>query len=235
MSKVDVKAIPPDYDTDPERFRTNVKAVDKYGLDGDVHEAVAERLAIESVRPVLDLGCGEGRFLQPARTRGLPTIAFDYSKTMLQAVTDPRTQGDACYLPFAENVFGSVVALYMLYHLLEPHKAIAESHRVLYSGGLFVACAPSRYNDPELASVLSQSHRTFDAENGRELISQYFQDIEIERWDAPLVHLPDLEALALYLRGRQLNTDKVQDAIKHIRTPLTLTKRGALFIGRKQM
>jgi len=172
---------------------------------------------------------------EPARKRGLFTVAFDYSETMLKAVTNLRTQGDARHLPFPDNTFGAVVALYMLYHLSDPREAVAESHRVLHTGGLFVACAPSRYNDPELASVLSPSRHTFDAENGLEMIGDYFQDIEVERWDAPLVHLPDLNALALYLRGRQLEAKKAQDAIKRLQTPLTLTKRGALFVGRKQV
>jgi hypothetical protein len=41
-----MKAIPLDYDENPERFRANVKAVDRYALESDVHETVAERLAV---------------------------------------------------------------------------------------------------------------------------------------------------------------------------------------------
>jgi SAM-dependent methyltransferase len=227
-----MKAIPLDYDENPERFRANVKAVDRYALESDVHETVAERLAVQSSGLILDLGCGEGRFLQPARAKGLYTIAFDYSATMLKTVANPRAQGDARRLPFPNNSFSAVVALYMLYHLPDPWEALAESQRVLHSGGLFVACAPSRFNDPELASVLSPTQHTFDAENGLEMIQDYFQDIQVEKWDAPLVHLPDRKALTLYLKGRQLKAEKIQEAVQHLKTPLTLTKRGALFVGR---
>lgn len=228
-----MKAIPLDYDENPERFRANVKAVDRYALVGDVHEAVAVRLATESPNLTLDLGCGEGRFLQPSRSRGLYTIGFDYSATMLKAVANPRVQGDARHLPFPNNNFGAVVALYMLYHLPNPREAIAEGRRILHPGGLFVACAPSRFNDPELASVLSPTQHTFDAENGLEMIQDYFQDVQVERWDAPLVRLPDREALILYLKGRHLTGEKFQEAVQQLKTPLTLTKRGALFVGRK--
>lgn len=230
-----MKAIPLDYDKNPDRFRANVKAVDRYALEGDVHEAVAERLVAESSGLILDLGCGEGRFLQPARVKGLYTIAFDYSATMLKAVAEPRVQGDARQLPFPHDSFSAIVALYMLYHLPDPREAIAESQRILHPGGLFVACAPSRFNDPELASVLSSTQHTFDAENGLEMIQDYFQDVQVERWDAPLVHLPDREALTLYLKGRQMKAEKIHEAAQHLQTPLTLTKRGALFVGRNRV
>jgi SAM-dependent methyltransferase len=75
----------------------------------------------------------------------------------------------------------------------DPREAIAESCRVLRPGGLFVACAPSRHNDPELAAILCpapapQTAATFDAENGPEMARAYFAEVEVERWDAPLVH-----------------------------------------------
>ena len=226
--------IPLDYDVDPERFRSNVKAVVNYGLMSDVHEEVADRFMEERLGRILDLGCGEGRFLAPARARGLTTIGFDYSPTMLDAIDDPRVQGDALDLPFADDAFGGVAALYMLYHLDKPLQAIAESHRVLQKNGLFVACAPSHHNDPELAAVLPHSQATFDAENGEAMLGQYFQNVEVERWDAPLVHLPDEEALKLYLRGRRLDLRTIQIALEQLQTPLTLTKRGALFFGYKR-
>lgn len=223
-----------DYDADPDRFRANVRAVEKYGLEGDVHESVARRLADERLVPVLDLGCGEGRLTRPARALGLPVTALDFSSAMLVAVASPRVRSDACRLPFGERTFGGVAALYMLYHLDDPCEAIAESWRVLRPGGLFVASAPSRYNDPELLAVVgSGSPATFDAENGPELIGQYFEIDQVEQWDAPLVRLPDREALRLYLRGRQLPAKTIARAIERVSTPLTLTKRGALIWGRK--
>ena len=49
-----------DYDSDPDRFRSGVKAVERYGLLGDVHSEVAERIAREDLWPALDMGCGTG-------------------------------------------------------------------------------------------------------------------------------------------------------------------------------
>ena len=161
------RAIPTDYDIDPNRFRANVRAVEQYGLANDVHDEVAQRIAAEGLGPALDLGCGEGRLSKPLFSLNVQTISLDASATMLAAMSGLRVQADACRLPFRDQSFGSVAALYMLYHLEDPRLALAECLRVLRPGGLFAACAPSRFNDPELADVLPPSEpATFDAENG---------------------------------------------------------------------
>lgn len=235
MAEVKTKPIPSDYDSDPDRFRTNIQATERYALIGDVHDAVAEQLASRQLDPILDIGCGEGRLIRPVRERELSIVALDNSATMLQAVSPPCILGDARNLPFPNRCFNAVTALYMLYHLPEPREVLVESQRVYARWYLYRLCCPSRYNDPELATVLSQSPMTFDAENGPEMVGEFFEVMQVERWDAPLVHLPDKKALARYLRGRSLSQENIQKAIERINVPLSLTKRGALIFGRKSL
>lgn len=228
---------PFDYDTDPGRFRVNSLAAKQFGLAEDVHEDVAVRFAEEHVDLALDIGCGQGKLLRLLRDMGVPAVGLDASLTMLEAASGSRVFGDARMLPFPENTFGGAAALYMLYHLDDPVQAVAECHRILRPGGLFAACAPSMYDSPELQSVLSGYgvSSTFDSENAPGIIGSVFGEIEIDAWDGPYVHLPDREALALYLRGRRLSSSEVERASNAIDTPLTLTKRGAIFYARKSV
>ena len=226
---------PLDYDTDPDRFRVNALTAKQFGLAEDVHEDVAGRFADEGIDRVLDVGCGQGRLLGLLRDVGIATVGLDSLPTMLKDAPGLRVFGDARMLPFPDNAFGGVAALYMLYHLEDPVQAVAECHRVLRPGGLFAACAPSRYDSPELQSVLPGYGvpSTFDSENAPEIVGSVFPDIEIDAWDGPYVHLPDREALALYLRGRRLSPAAAERASHTIDTPLTLTKRGAIIFACK--
>jgi len=161
-------------------------------------------------------------------------VGLDLSATMLSAVPGPCVRGDAIHLPFRSGSLGSVAALYVLYHLADPREAIAESYRVLRPGGLFVAATPSRYNDPELADVLPTSPpSTFDAEIAPSLVREFFQNIEVESWDAPLIHLPHVTAVVTYLIGRGLKATEAEAAARRVGAPLTLTKRGSLIYGYK--
>ena len=233
MMEREARVISADFDDDPERWRACTRATETYALVSDVHRYVADRLSKERLEPVLDLGCGDGRLMGPLRQRNTQVVGLDGSPTMLAAVVGPRVRGDARWLPFPTGSFGAVAALYMLYHLPDPRDTLAECWRVLRPRGVFSASAPSRHNDPELSSVLPQSPLTLYAENGPELVEEVFGEVELERWDAPLVHLPDRDALALYLYGHGLARKQAAKAALRVPTPLTLTKRGALIWARK--
>lgn len=236
MTGASRKSIPPDYDTDPQRFSAGQEAVRRYSAVGDVHNPVAERIFAEKLSPTLDVGCGEGRLVEPLRIRGFQVVGLDSSPTMLASIAEPKVVADARSIPFPDGYFGAVAALYMLYHLPEPRDVLAESRRVLRTGGLFVACAPSRHDNPELAGLLPESPPdTFDAENGPDLVREFFQDIEVQRWDAPLIRLPDEHALLMWLRGCGLLDKEAQRVARQVSLPLTLTKRGTLIFAYKRV
>ena len=60
MSESGRRAISADYDSDPERFLSGA-AIAPYRLVSDVHDELVERVTKEGLRPVLDIGCGDGR------------------------------------------------------------------------------------------------------------------------------------------------------------------------------
>jgi SAM-dependent methyltransferase len=135
--------------------------------------------------------------------------------------------GDAGQRPVASGSVWSVAALWMLYHLDEPATAIAEAHRVLRPGGLFVASASRRDDSPELCPPSAPT--TFDAEEAPSIVQRVFGEVEVEGWDAPLVELHDRDEVRRYLVQQMGDPRRADD----VEVPITVTKRGCLVWARK--
>jgi SAM-dependent methyltransferase len=223
-----------DYDSDPGRFAANQLATRRFNRRGDLHPDVAATLAAHGCRLVADIGGGNGALARSLAYYHIRAVVIDQAAHVEQAPR-PAIRADASHLPFRGATFDAAAALWMLYHLAEPLVALREAHRLLREGGLLVACAPSRYNDPELAEVLPGwgEPRSFDAENGLDQIGAVFGQLTVERWDSPLVRIPNRSGLKLFLRGRGLSEDAASAAARRLTAPLTVTKRGMLAWARK--
>jgi SAM-dependent methyltransferase len=225
---------PFDYDADPERFRLAAEVTRRHLTAArSLYEQLAELLVGIGARRILDIGCGEGalRAALPARSPAR-LVGLDASRTMLGAHPPPVVQAAAA-LPFLAGAFDVAVAVNVLDHLADPAVAIGEAHRVLAPGGSFVAATASRHDSPELAHVWRPPPSSFDAEDGPGLVGSVFGQIQVRRWDAPLVRLPDRNAVRDYLVARFVPAEAAVAAAAQVATPATITKRGALILARR--
>jgi SAM-dependent methyltransferase len=126
------------------------------------------------------------------------------------------------------------VAVNVLDHLADPAAALREAHRVLAADGTFVAATASRSDSPELAHVWRPPPASFDAEDGPGLVASVFGQVRVERWDAPLVRLPDRAAVRDHLIARFVPRELAATAAEQVTTPATITKRGALLYAGKR-
>ncbi|MGH3428981.1 MAG: class I SAM-dependent methyltransferase [Mycobacteriales bacterium] len=212
-----MSALPPDYDSDPGRWRS-------WGSPHDVHEIVAPQLR----GPILDAGCGEGR-LPSALGNDIVWIGIDSSPIQLAANPHrPVVRADMRALPFRDGVFAEVTHLWCLYHLADPVVAISEAARVLRPGGRYFACTAARDNDPE---IMFDGYRpsTFDAEEAAEIVAAVFEDVSVERWDRMFFPLETRDEVRAYCRHNYIPIERAQNAD----IPLWLTKRGALVSATK--
>jgi SAM-dependent methyltransferase len=226
---------PFDYDRDPERFRRAAELTRRHLTgSGTLHAHLAELLVGLDARRVLDIGCGEGalRAALPAGWRSR-LVGLDASATMLAGQPPPVVQADAAALPVVDGGVDAAVAVDLLDHLADPSVAIREAHRVLADGGSFLAATASRHDSPELAAVWRPPPAAFDAEVGPDLVAAIFASVRVERWDAPLLRLPDQAAVRDYLIARFVPAEAATAAAGRVATPLEVTKRGALIHARR--
>ena len=119
---------------------------------------------------------------------------------------------DAQDLPFKRGSFDAVVAVHVLYHVPDQDRALSEVRRVLKPGGRFYASTNSRDHMKEigdLAAHISEgetleriraAHRlnSFRLEDGLELLSPYFSEVTLHRFENSL-KVTEAEPLLAYI------------------------------------
>lgn len=132
---------------------------------------------------VLEVGCGTGVMAERINAlSGVTLVAIDYSERFVELTAargvDAR-QADICYLPFEDDSFDVVYAGWMLYHVRDLDRALAEIRRVLRPGGTFVAVTNG---DDSLADLRREAGARpvvtgFSSENGEFTLARRFSDV----------------------------------------------------------
>jgi len=149
-----------------------------------------EELLFEAVREaepqrVLEVGCGAGALSERiAKEIGAAVIGLDSSQRMVDLTLDRGVQaqiGDVQELPFEDGQFDCVVAGWLLYHVPDRERAIAECARVLGPGGRFVVATLADENLDDLWVFLGSPRDrqlTFSTVNGAAQLESFFERVE---------------------------------------------------------
>jgi SAM-dependent methyltransferase len=127
------------------RFPAPVEALQRLLYRG--RAAAVERVAGGRPGRVLDIGCGRGHLLDAFRRRGWTvqgTELTEHSASFPRNVLGlPVHIGPGEALPFEPGSFDAVVMWHVLEHWPDPRVAIAEAHRMLRPGGVYMVGVPN--------------------------------------------------------------------------------------------
>lgn len=147
------------------------------------HDLVLSRLRDHQPAQLLEVGCGTGALAERITAElTIRVTCVDRSERMVELTAGrgiPAVVADAGDLPFDDDSYDAVLAAWMLYHVADLDRTLAEIRRVLRPGGLFVAVTNG---DEHLADLLAaageQKIRTqFSRENGEAALRRHFDQV----------------------------------------------------------
>ncbi len=175
-------------------------------------EALDAVVAEQPLR-VLEIGPGTGGFAArvAAALPGVRLTAIDQSPRFVELTRargiDAR-EGDVQDLPFGDEAFDVVAALWMLYHVPNVERALTEIRRVLRPGGLFVAVTNGGGHLADLRREAGGEAEVtgFSTQNGEAQLRAHFT--EVARSDLqPRAVFADSSIAEAYLRSSGEDVD----------------------------
>lgn len=114
---------------------------------------------------------------------GANVLATDRSPAMVGATAQRGVRAevaDADRLPYADASFDAVVAMWMLYHVPDLDRTLAEARRVLRPGGVLIAVTNGRQHTADLRAAvgLGPAITQFMAEDGADHLRRHFDEVE---------------------------------------------------------
>ena len=199
-------------------------------------EMVFEAVAEVAPRRVLEVGSGRGELAARIRDElGSDVVAVDQSERMVELTAARGVEaivGDVEELPFESRSFDCAVAAWMLYHVADIDRGLAELARVLRPGGRLVAATNGRHNLGELWGRFGKgtwTQRVFSVEEAGEHLSRHFS--HVERRDAKgTITFPDWDAANAYVSASITRPD-LADKLPRFEGPLVCSRLVAVFVA----
>jgi SAM-dependent methyltransferase len=204
----------------------------------DPRDVMWDAIVAAAPERVLEVGPGPGEVSERIqRNLGAEVVAIDVSDRMVELArsrgVDARV-GDVQELPFADGEFDLVLAAWVLFHVPDLDRGLAEIARVLRPGGRLVATTNSERHLSEArdhAGFTMIGRLPFSRENGEEALRRHFP--RVERTDVEgSVTFRDADAIRAYLRALILGKSAADD-VPELDEPLRATTRSAVFVAQK--
>jgi ubiquinone/menaquinone biosynthesis C-methylase UbiE len=224
-----------------------------------------DHLELASNCRMLELACGTGAIWLDNMKRIPPAWEItlsDFSPGMLAQARQnlekaPRhfefEQIEIHSIPYEDGFFDAVMANHMLYYVSDKPAALTEVKRVLKAGGRFFTSTVGEHHMQELEQLVEQftgrktAHAndevaSFVLENGLEILTPFFDDIQLYRYEDNLV-VTEAAPLVDYLLSGRYKTlleecrDDLMQFIKQIiriQGAVCITKDSGLFTATKK-
>jgi len=192
-------------------WRLGPSGVDPLDL---IVDAVRSALPAHRGMPdVLEVGCGTGAFAARLveEVPGIALLAVDQSPRFVELTRErgvPAQVQDVQHLLAPDAAYDVVLALWMLYHVPDLDRGLAEVRRVLRPGGRFVAVTNGDEHAAELRREAGGDavRTTFSSENGETALRRHFARVTRQDVETRAV-FPDREAALAYLRSSSEDVD----------------------------
>ena len=204
----------------------------------DPREAMWDAIVQSTPRRVLEVGAGPGEVSERITTElGADVIAVDISERMVELAQEKGVDarvGDVQDLPFPDATFDLVVAAWMLFHVPDLDRGLAETARVLRPGGRLVAVTNSEHHLGEArehAGVSMASRVSFSRENGEDALRRHFAHVSRHDIDGSVV-FADAKAIRAYLRST-VTMQSAAESVPELDGPLRAGTRNTVFVAEK--
>jgi SAM-dependent methyltransferase len=236
--RLDDPALVADEYADETRLKERANAYT--GVHSGIDARVPAVAAIVEARPrrLLEVGCGWGELADwVARETGAEVVAVDLSERMVELARERGVDAriaDVQALPFADGEFDCAVAAWMLYHVPDLDRGIAELARVLRPGGRLVAVTNSRFHLIELRELVGSGPSTlsFNRETGEELLRRQFAEVRREDVDGRLEFANRGEVEA-YVRASISMSPFVGNLPAQVDEPFFARRANSIFVAEK--
>jgi SAM-dependent methyltransferase len=223
---------------DDARLRRRASVFTGAVVADDARTPLVTALVEARPRRVLEVGCGWGDLAEwIARETGADVVATDLSPHMVELA---RKRGldaqvaDVQALPFADGSFDAAVAAWMLYHVPDLDRGVAELARVLRLGGRLVVATNSVFHLQEVRELVGSGRSSikFSRENGEELLSGHFANVRRVDVDGH-VEFASRVAVEDYVRASILTSPFVANLPDVIEEPFFARRATSIFVATK--